>query len=61
MELELLAALEQQVENLLNRYQELQRENEGLREENRRLTEERQGVKARVDAILGKLEGIPRR
>jgi cell division protein ZapB len=58
MDLEFFAVLERQVDSLLDKYAELQRENAQLREENRRLLEERQGVKGRIDAVLAKIERI---
>ena len=58
MDNELFSVLERQVENLLERYTELQRENALLREENRRLLEERQGIKGRIDAVLAKIERV---
>ncbi len=58
MDNELFSVLERQVESLLERYTELQRENALLREENRRLLEERQGIKGRIDAVLAKIERV---
>ncbi len=58
MDTELFDVLERQVESLLERYTELQRENAQLREENHRLLVERQGVKSRIDAVLAKIERI---
>jgi cell division protein ZapB len=58
MDNELFSVLERQVESLLDRYTDLQRENALLREENRRLLEERQGVKTRIDAVLAKIERV---
>lgn len=55
---ELLEALENKVNGLLDKYSTLKDENSRLAEENQRLQSEREGLKARVDAILGKLEGI---
>ncbi|KAF0217548.1 MAG: hypothetical protein FD174_3227 [Geobacteraceae bacterium] len=58
MDIELFSALEKRIENLLDGYAALKRENLLLNEENRRLLEEREGFKTRIDAILKKLEGI---
>ena len=55
---ELLEALENKVNGLLEKYSLLRDENSRLAEENQRLQAEREGLKSRVDAILGKLEGI---
>jgi cell division protein ZapB len=55
---ELFEALENKVNNLLEKYSALKDENSRLTEENQRLQSEREGLKSRVDAILGKLEGI---
>ncbi len=55
---DLFSVLDERIGNLLERYALLKRDNELLREENRRLLEERDGFRARIDAILGKLEGI---
>jgi cell division protein ZapB len=58
MDFELFDALEKRITALLDRFDELQRENECLRGENRSLLAERQELKTRVDAILAKLERI---
>ena len=55
---DLFSALDERIGNLLEQYALLKRENEHLREENGRLLEERDGFRVRIDAILGKLEGI---
>jgi cell division protein ZapB len=55
---ELFEALENKVTGLLEKYTALKDENSRLAEENQRLQSEREGFKSRVDAILGKLEGI---
>ena len=55
---ELFEALENKVNNLLEKYTALKDENLHLTEENQRLQSEREGFKSRVDAILGKLEGV---
>src|SRR5512133_1889216 len=55
---ELLEALENKVNDLLEKYRALQEENNRLAEENHRIQSEREGLKSRVDAILGKLDGI---
>jgi cell division protein ZapB len=58
MDAALFDALEFRIEALLKEYAELKQENCLLQEENRKLVQEREGFKARIDAILGKLEGI---
>jgi cell division protein ZapB len=58
MDAELFSTLEEKVEAFLDAFAALKQENERLRGENRRLLEERNGFKARIDAILVKLEGI---
>ncbi|QEM69716.1 cell division protein ZapB [Geobacter sp. FeAm09] len=58
MDQELFAALEKKVDDLLDKYSGLKADNARLAEENGRLLAEREGLKSRVDAILGKLEGI---
>ena len=55
---ELLEALENKVNGLLQKYSNLKDENKRLAEENQRLLSEREGLKSRVDSIIGKLEGI---
>ncbi len=55
---DLFSVLDERIGNLLEQYALLKRENEHLREENRRLLDERDGFRVRIDAILGKLEGI---
>jgi cell division protein ZapB len=58
MDTELFSALEKKVEALLDAHAALKRENARLSEANCQLLEERNGFKARIDAILKKLEGI---
>jgi len=55
---ELFETLENKVNGLLEKYTALKDENSRLAEENQRLQSEREGYKSRVDAILGKLDGI---
>ncbi len=55
---DLFNSLDERIGALLEQYVLLKKENEHLREENRRLNEEREGFRVRIDAILGKLEGI---
>jgi FtsZ-binding cell division protein ZapB len=55
---DLFSALDERIGRLLEQYAQLKRENEHLRVENRKLLEERDGFGVRIDAILGKLEGI---
>lgn len=58
MNQELFETLENKVSILLDKYTALKEENSRLAEENHRLQSEREGFKSRVDAILGKLDGI---
>lgn len=55
---ELFEALENRVNDLLKKYIDLKDECTLLTEENQRLQSERESLKTRVDAILGKLDGI---
>jgi cell division protein ZapB len=55
---ELFETLENKVNVLLEKYTALKDENSRLTEENQLLQSEREGFKSRVDAILGKLEGV---
>lgn len=50
--------LEKKVEALLDAFMMLKQENARLVKDNHVLLEERKSVKSRLDAILGKLEGI---
>ncbi len=58
MSSDLFSVLDERIGNLIEQYALLKRDNEHLREENRRLLAERDGFSTRIDAILGKLEGI---
>lgn len=55
---ELFGTLENKVNDLLDKYAALKDENTRQAEEIQRLHSEREGLKSRIDAILGKLEGI---
>lgn len=55
---DLIETLENKVGDLLGKYSAMKDELARMAEENQRLLLEREGLKARVDAILGKLEGI---
>jgi cell division protein ZapB len=55
---ELLDKLEERVSTILETLRILQEENQRLNAENTRLLQERVGIKARIDAVLSKLEGI---
>jgi cell division protein ZapB len=55
---ELLEALENKINDLLEKHSSLKDENSRLQEENQRFQSEREGLKSRVDTILGKLDGI---
>lgn len=58
MNQELIEVLENRITEIVEKYSALKKENVGLNEEIQRLTSEREGLKSRVDAIIGKLEGI---
>jgi cell division protein ZapB len=58
MDHELIEALEKKIGNLVEKYNVLKEENARLNEELQRLSFDREGIRSRVDAILGKLEGI---
>ena len=55
---ELFESLDNKIASLLEKYTALKDENARLLEENQRFQAEREGIRLRVDAILGKLEGI---
>lgn len=58
MNQELIEALEQKITDIVAKYNALKEENARLTAELERQTNDREGLKSRVDAILGKLEGI---
>ena len=58
MNQELFEILDSKVNELVEKYTALREENSRITQENQQLLDEREGLKARVDAILGKLEGI---
>ena len=58
MNQELFETLDTKIGELLEKYAALKAENTRLSEENQRFLTEREGLKSRVDTILGKLEGI---
>lgn len=58
MSQELFETLDSKIGELLEKYAALKQDNERLAEENQRFLAEREGLKSRVDSILGKLEGI---
>jgi cell division protein ZapB len=58
MNQELFETLDKKVGELLEKYMAVKEENSRLMEENQRFQAEREGLKSRVDTILGKLEGI---
>ena len=58
MNQELIEVLENRITEIVEKYSVLKKENASLSEEIQRLASEREGLKSRVDAILGKLEGI---
>jgi cell division protein ZapB len=58
MNQELMEALEKKIGDIVEKYSALKEENARLNEEIERLSNDREGFKSRVDAILGKLDGI---
>ena len=58
MNQELLEVLEKKIGDIVEKYSNLKEENARLNEEIQRLSDDREGFKSRVDAILGKLDGI---
>lgn len=55
---ELIEVLEKKIGDVVEKYSVLKKENARLNEEIQRLTSDREGLKSRVDAILGTLDGI---
>jgi FtsZ-binding cell division protein ZapB len=58
MNQELIELLEKKVGDVVEKYSALKEENVRLNEEIQRLSSGREEIKSRVDAILGKLDGI---
>jgi cell division protein ZapB len=58
MNQELIEVLEKKIGEIVGKYNALKEENARLNEEIQRLSSDREGIKSRVDAILGKLDGI---
>ena len=58
MDQELIEVLEKKIGELVDKYTVLKEENARLNEEIRRHSSDREGIRSRVDAILGKLDGI---
>ena len=58
MNQELIEILENKIGDIVGKYSALKEENARLNEEIQRLSNDREGFKSRVDAILGKLDGI---
>ena len=58
MNQELIEILENKIGNIVEKYCALKEENARLNEEIQCLLDDREGIKSRVDAILGRLEGI---
>jgi len=58
MNQELIELLEKKISDVVEKYNALKTENARLNEEIKRFSSEREGLKSRVDSILGKLEGI---
>ncbi len=54
----LMEELESRINDIVEKYSALKAENARLSEEIQRFSSERDGLKSRVDAILGKLEGL---
>lgn len=58
MNQELIEVLEKKINDIVEKYTCLKEENSRLNDEINRLSSDREGIKSRVDAILGKLDGI---
>jgi cell division protein ZapB len=58
MNQQLIEVLEKKINEIVEKYSSLKEENALLNEEIKRLSDDREGIKSRVDAILGKLDGI---
>ncbi len=58
MDQELIELLEKKIGDIVEKYSALKEENARLNEEIRRFSGDREEIKSRVDAILGKLDGI---
>ena len=58
MNQELIEVLEKKIGDIVEKYSALKEENARLNEEIQRLSSDREGIKSRVDAMLGKLDGI---
>ena len=58
MDQELIEVLEKKIGDIVEKYSFLKEENVRLNEEIKRFSSDREGIKSRVDAILGKLDGI---
>ena len=58
MNQELIEALEKKIGEIIEKYNNLKDENVLLTEEVERLSNDRESIKSRVDALLGKLDGI---
>lgn len=58
MDQELMEVLEKKIGEIVGKYSDLKEENARLNEEIERLSGDREGIRSRVDAILGKLDGI---
>ncbi len=58
MNQELIEVLEKKIGDVVEKYVVLKEENARLNEEIQRLSNDREGIKSRVDAILGRLDGI---
>ncbi len=55
---ELIEVLEKKIGEVVEKYSAMKEENARLNEEIQRLVRDREGIKSRVDAILGTLDGI---
>lgn len=58
MNQELIELLETKIGEIVEKYTALKEENAMLHEEIERLSSDRAGIKSRVDALLGKLDGL---
>ncbi|MDD2581377.1 MAG: cell division protein ZapB [Desulfuromonadaceae bacterium] len=55
---ELIETLEKKIGEFVEKYSALKEENARLNVEIQRLSNDREGLRSRVDAILGRLDGI---
>jgi cell division protein ZapB len=58
MNQDLIEVLEKKVDGIVEKFSALKEENARLNEEIKRFSNDREGIRSRVDAILGKLDGM---